>query len=632
VKGAPGAPEPGGPTARTLHLAHEYLRYRYTDHFVHFWKHLRGLPGEESRVTHAALALAALVVVGTPLLVVFEPRLATFAFEDVEGTRQTLSVAGLALALLAFSVGWGYVLAAGAESPAWLWPLITVQYVYLVVLLGLTIGRSYLHLFAIALPVAVGAVTPGTNAWAQLVVAVALGSVAAHLTPLATWLAIRWYVVWPFLAAAFLWLSRALARRPWPSVSARLCLAAGGTALYVAAIAVLARRPGPVTSSLNISLNEAFALLALLWFLLGASFVEGAISLAQFARRGLESVAPERWLDGVIAAGWVALCAWTIGHPLAATSRAAAWWPAAALAALAAVLLVRWRRGIDRDWLAGWFVASVAAVLALRAYATYDLRGLMTGNLGLLSIAAFLYGITWEIVSEIRHVPLEASGFRRPSPLLFFLGAVLLIEAASVFGLASHLVVFQQEIVLNEYDGVVALCVPIALLAAVRSWRLLSPAAVRRCQHAFGIGALLAVPAFVLRAALPFPATDAAIVAAVAALAMALVLRAPDLGGHLAVAALGCATALGFAVSLAQRVIVDAVVDLLNMLGALSGVHASRDAAVQIRDWSQRAAEQPPGHVLYYLAVAAAVAAALALGAARPRRDPVPAPADGGAA
>jgi len=613
-------------------VAHEYLRFRYTDRFVHFWKHLRGLPGEESRITHAALALAALAVVGTPLLVVFEPRLTTFTFEDVAGTRQTLSIEGLTLALLAFSVGWGYVLAAGAESPAWLWPLIAVEYVYLVVLIGLTVGRSYLHLLAIALPVAVGAVTPGTNTWAQVVVAVALSSVAAHLTPLATWHAIRWYVAWPFLAAAFFWLSRALARRPWPSASGRLCLAAGGTGLYLVAIAVLARRPGALTSFLNISLNEAFALLALLWFLMGASFVEGAISLAQFARRGLESVAPERWLGWVIAAGWLALCAWTIGHPLAETSRAATWWPTAALAALAAVLIVRWRRGIDRDWLAGWFVASVAAVLALRAYATYDIRGLLTGNLGVLSIAGFLYGITWEIVSEIRHVPLEASGFRRPSPLLFFLGAVLLIDAASVFGLASHLVVFQQEIVLNEYDGVIALCVPIALLAAVRSWQLLTPAAVRRCQHAFGIGALFAVPAFVLRAALPFPGTDAVIVAVLAALAMALVLRAPDLRGHLAVAALGCATALGFAVSLAQRVIVDAVVDLLNMLGGLFGIVASRNAAVQIRDWSQRAADQPPGHLLYYLAVAAAVAGALALGAVRRRRDLVTAPADAGGA
>ena len=632
---SPHPPAPRTPVLRAWHVLTAYLRFKYTDKFVHFWGHLRGLPSEESRITHAALALAACVVVGTPLLVVFGSHWGTFAFQDVMDARQSLSVPGLALTFLAFGAGWGYVLAAGAQGPGWLWPLIAVEYVYLVVLVGLVDKRSYLHLLALALPVAVAALTPRTSRWAQIVVAVAVASVAAHLTPLATWHPnawYRWYVAWPFLAAAFIGLSFALARRPWPSASHRVCLAAGGTVLYLAAIALLAGQPGQLATWVNVSLNEAFALLALLWFLMGASFIEGAIGLAQFARRSLEILAPDRWLDWATAAGWVGLAVWTVRRPPNTLSPWEAWWPAAALAALGVALVIRWRRqGVDRDWLAGWFVASAAVVLALRAYVAHDIRGLMTNHLTLLSVGMFVYGITWEIVSEIRTVPLEARGFGRPSPLLFFLGAVLLIDAASLFGLTSHLVVFQEEIVLNEYDGVVALCIPIALLSAARTWRLLPPEAIRRCQHAFGAGALVAVPAFLLRAAAPLAAVDVFIVVAVASLAAAFALHVPRPSGARTAAALGCAVALGFAVSLSQRVLVDPLVDVLNMLGALFGIQVSRVAALQIRGWSQGAADLPPPALLYYAVAAAAIVAALALDAAlRGRPARAAAPTDGG--
>ncbi|MHB8733494.1 MAG: hypothetical protein ACYDAB_17165, partial [bacterium] len=544
-------------------LAVEYIRLEYVGRYLKFIEHLRTLPRTEAWSARVMLALVAVVVVAMPVLVWLGVRMPAVAFEAIDGSRAAVPAAGLALTLLAFGAGWAYALAGGALGPGVLWLAVAVLYIYFVLFIGLAATPTYLQYVPLLLIVVIGALTPRTRWWAQYLVIALVASLIVRTPPFAVeFHAIRWQVAWLPVAALIVLLHHGLGRRPWTSAAARIALAAVVTCGYLAAVARLAA-PGDLATGLNISLNGSFEILSLLWFVLGASFIGGGIALARLAREGLETLAPDRLLPWVVGAGWLALLAWVVLRPAQVEDFPLTQTSVAALVGFAAALAVTARRGrVTRDWLAGWLVAALAAVLVLRAYATHGIRNIVDAGSAVetrtaaLSLAGFLYAITWEVGGEIGHVPLSTPRLARPSPLLLYLAGVVLISAAALFGTSAHLADFQRYIVLNEYEGAVALSVPLALLAAVRTWPVVPAETVARAAAAFYWGAVLAVPAFLARAGVDGPAVGAAIVAAPALLGLVLVARWSEIRTPRAAAAVGCGTALGFVVAVTQPVLV----------------------------------------------------------------------------
>jgi hypothetical protein len=199
--------------------------------------------------------------------------------------------------------------------------------------------------------------------------------------------------------------------------------------------------------------------------------------------------------------------------------------------------------------------------------------------------------------------------------MLLYLGLVLLISAASLFAIAGNLQYFQEVVVLQQYRGAVSLWVPMGLLVLARGWPGLDPAVGGLAVSAFLSGALLAAFAFlILAAGAPGPAAAGA-VAAVVVLAVFLVRRSPHATSPLSGAAVGLAVALGFAVSLSQRVVVDLLPPLLGIPAVLFGIPELRSGAVAIREWSDAALWRPSDRFLYYAAAPVLAAAAAALAA-----------------
>ena len=602
-----------------------YLRLRYTDRYLTFFNHLRTLPRAEAWTARAGLAVVAAIVLAMPVLAWLRVRLPGVAFQNVDGSPAGIPEAGLVLTLLAFAAGWAYALAGAAQGPGVLWLFVGVQYVYFVVFIGLArTPLTYLQLIPFLLAVVVGALTPNIRPWAQYLLIALVASIIVRTAPLADRLhGIPWPAAWVPAAAVLVLVHHLLARRPWRSAGARAALAAGGTGVYVAAVARIAGR-GDLATALNVSLSGTFEILSLLWFVLGAAFVGGGLGLAKLVREGLDTMTPARAMPWLAGAGWLALLGWTLLRPPACGSCAGETvFPVtpvtvAVLGAFLALLAAGARRRVlSRDWLAGWLVASLAAVLVLRAYATHGLRGVVAAGAGAeagsaaLAIAGFLYAITWEVSGELAHIPLSTPRLARPSPLLLFLAGVVLISGAALFGTTAGLTDFQKYIILNEYQGAAALSIPLALLAGARMWPVLTPAALSRAVTAFYWGAVLAVPAFLLRAAALGTAAEVIAAAAPAGLAVYLLTRWTDARAPAAAAAVGAGAALGFMVSLTQRVLVGVLQDVVFMTALLLKNAPLRYAAVQIRDWQTAAITIPRDDGLL-----AAVAAILAAGTA----------------
>jgi hypothetical protein len=611
-------------------LAVEYVHMRYVGRWVRLHRHVRGLPGPEARLTIGALALTAVVVVALPVLAWVGVHLPAVSFE----TTHSIPEAALYLALLAFGVGLAYAIAGAAQGPGLLWLVVSAEYVFLVVAVGFSVDPrsprerlAYLFLLPVLLPVVVGALTPGVRRWAQYGLLALVSSVALRWTPLDTDAAsliglhrLHWYALWPPAMAALVALHHLLARRPWPSAGHRALLAAAGTLLFIAVVIGLAR-PAALAEQLDTSLELVLGTLSLLWFVLGGSFVEGAIGLAEFARKGLETVAPSRVLPWLIGVGWVGLVAWVVWRSPAGVHLPVRPASLVALAALLGLLAFTARSGrVSHDWLAGWFVASAAAVLAVRAYGTIDIRQIKDGAGALkegarvLALAGFVYAITWEIVGEIWTVPLETRRLPRPSPLVLYLAGAVLVCGAALFGVAARLDVFQENIIVNEYGGALYLSIPLGLLAAAHTWHVLPEAALRHSVTAFYWGALLAVPAFLAREVLRGPATDAAVLLALALLATAL-RRHPGARAPRAAVAVAAASALGLVIGLAQPALVGVLSDLLNLAASLTHTARLETAAGAVLDLVQRAQLAPPSLLGYdvgapVLAIAAALTGA----------------------
>lgn len=605
---------------KTGRVLRSFVEFSFSEGVRELYQHLRALPREEARLTWVGLALAGVIVLATPLLAAVGPWFDPLVFQDENGVAQVIPAAALVLALAAFALAWSYVLCGAAQGPGVVWILVATFYTYLLLYVGSAVGRSYLHLIVFLLPVMLAALTAEGQKWGKIIFAVAVASVAIRATPVSSLLRVPWYVLWIPCGVLMVALHTGIARRPWPLPSARVALATAGTTVYLIGIATSTPQSAVLAKALNLALNSVTGMLELLWFLLGVSFVSGALALGQFARRVVELGSPWLHVRWVVLVGGTVLSLWVLRFPVEGEF-AARPWGAVLLVVLAAGLMVRWRRrGMTEEWLAGWFVVTVAALALLQAYATLDIGEILTREAGLLSVLGFTYAMVWEVVGRIPKVPLAAQGFRRPAPLLLYVGVVLLIGAASLFGLAAHLTYFQQVVILRQYRGAISLWIPMVLLLVLRSVPGFSPAESTRLIHAFVLGALVAVPAFLLRASGLWGA-DVVGLAAVVALALYLVRRWSEITAWLPSAAVGAAIAAGFAVSLSQRLLVYLLAELLSMSGAMSTVPVLTEAGKAVFDTIGTAVWRPVDGLVYYLigpALAGAMAVVMAwIGAGR---------------
>lgn len=602
--------DPGNPFHQTIQVAVDYVRFKHIDKFVKFHDHVSHLPEEERVLTWAALALAGVVVIATPVLAVFGSRFSTVSFQDVQSQVQSLPAPALILAFLAFSFGWGYLLSGAAQGPALLWILGGVLYAYLILVIGLAAIRySPLHVVPVLLLVVMGALTQSGSFWGKILLIILVSSFYVRVSlPVGSALKAHWYVFWAVAIAVLTGVHRLLARRPWPSPVARTALACATTSGYLLLIAATTHNWTDVAGWLHVSLNIAISYLDVFWFLLGASFVSGAIALALFTRKSIERIFAPGILHWAILGGWVALTVWALRDPPKAVHELPGGlsYDRGAVGILLASLLILvawWRlKGITKDWLAGWFVASAAAVLSLRTYLSLDTGSLISGKADARVLLGFAYAITWEVASRIRSIPLSMRALPQPAPVVLYLGVVLIICGASLFGLAANLPYFQEAIVLNEYHGALSLGLPLGLLAAVATWPVLPNGVVRKCVAAFLLTSLVAVPAFLLRAAIG-PSVWPMLIAGLAVFTVVLARRWDEIDRPLAGAALGCATGLGFAVVLSRhRVVVDSLWMLMKMLGSLSGIQGAGEPAAIVERWANETVWSPTDQLAFTVA------------------------------
>jgi hypothetical protein len=601
----------------------EYVQYQYTSGYFRLLSYLRRLPREESRLTSVGLALVALLLLATAASVAMAPALARIAFEDVTGTMQSVPVVAVVLSVAAFAVAWACLLAGSAAGPGILWMIAGLLWVYSLVVIGLAHGRSWLHLVPLGLPLAVGALTPGSRPWANVGLTLVIASVTIRLSPFpAAWRAM-WYLPWLPLAAALLWLQAAAARRAHLSAVRRTVVVAGALLAYLCAVGVLAN-PRQVVEGFHVSLNNAIGFLELLWFLLGASFIAGAIALGQFAQKAIGLATSARTTPWLLPVAWLIVVIWIVGVPFQP-----AWAHALGLALVGvfaiALVVRRSTRGLDSEWLAGWFVTSIGTLGALRAYTALDLGEVVTRDAGLISLVAFVYAVVWEVAGRIPDVPSETRHFMRPAPLLLALGIVLIMGAAALFGFAANLKFFQQVVVLAQYRGALILCIPVAVLTLVDSRAIVPADARRRFGEAFVIGAIVGIPVFALRAVLGAEVANWGAVAGAAWLAIWLTRHWPQAATRLGAAGVAGAASFGLTVSVASRAIVILVPPLLTMAAALGGPSQLRHAAETIAGWTSSTGWSPRDQVFNFL-VAPLSAVAVAIGTATVRsRSALPA-------
>lgn len=620
--------DPGNPLLQTVQVAVDYVRFKHIDKFVKFHDHVSHLPEEERVLTWTALALAGVVVIATPVLAVFGSRFSSISFQDVQSQVQSLPAPAVFLAFLAFSFGWGYLLSGAAQGPGLLWVLAGVLYVYLILVIGLAAVRySPLHAVPVLLLVLMGALTRSGPLWGRILLIVLVSSFYVRVSlPAGSALKAHWYVFWAVAVAVLAGVDRLVARRPWPSPVARTALACATTAGYLLLVAATTHHWTDFAGWLHVSLNIAINYLDVFWFLLGASFVSGAIALALFARKSIERIFPARILHWAILGGWVALAVWALRVPPKAVHKLPGGpsYDHGAVGILVASLLVLvawWRlKGLTKDWLAGWFVASAAAVLSVRTYLSLDIGSLTSAKADARVLLSFAYAVTWEVASRIRNIPLSMRALPQPAPVVLYLGVVLIICGTSLFGLAANLPFFQEAIVLNEYHGALSLGLPLGLFAAVGTWPVVPDGVVRKCVAGFILTSLVAIAAFLIRAATG-PWAWPALIAGLTVFTLILARRWDEIDRPLAGAALGCATGLGFAVVLSRpQVVVDSVWMLLTMLGSLSGIGGAGKPAAIVRRWATETVWSPTDQFAFMVAAPLVTMLAGALFAAVRRR------------
>jgi hypothetical protein len=569
---------------RTRQFFVEYVNFFYTGGVVHVWGHVRALPRPESRLAAFGLLGAALTIVATPILVHLGPQWSVLQFVDAENRPQVVPAAALFIAIPLFALAWGYLLSGAAQGPGLLWISLSLFFMFITGVIGFAIPlKSPLanaHLVIYCMPVILGALTPGGRMWGKLALAVFAAGIAMRATPVPDFFpTIPWRLLWIPASLVMIGLHLLIARRPWTSTAGRVAVSAGTTTLYLFFVTWRAS-PATVAETLNYALTLSYSLIDSLWFILGASFVAGAIALGAFVRRLAGMLASEPAPVWGPLVGWGVAMAWLKPQQVAAPGL---YWVAGLMVGGLIAMTARWiTRGMSSDWLARWLVVSVAAVVVAQTYLTLDIRDVLARGAGALSVVIFVYSLTVEVAGHITKVPLSIYGLEQPAPLVLYLGVVLLVGASTLFSLAANLVVYQQEIVLFEYLGTVSLWIPIGLMTLAHDLPGLRREAMARVAPAFVWAAVLAVPGFLLHADIAPSLAAAVNIAAAAVLAVVLVRRWRDVRGAISGALIGAAVALGFAISLHRRVLIGVVSMMMTAIAGFTRDQPLRAAAQRI--------------------------------------------------
>lgn len=599
-----GPPASHARWAKLRRLLVEYLRLRYRLYslFTVPFGDARKRPSHVGRLLWPGLIMAVLVVLATPAAVFLlgEP---AARFLDVNNQPRTIPIAALLLAGGAFALGWAYLLNGAGEGPGAIWVSGGLLYTFLVVTVGLfTIGESYLHVIPLALPVVIGGLTQHGNRWGKALLAVLLASILVRLIPEQA--SVRWYVLWLPVAAVLLGVQAILWRRPPPPPLVRLGLTTAVLGLYFAAVASDLVRLGRVAENLNLVLTQTIGFLGLIWFLTGPYYVPAALGIAGDGARLLNLILPGRTPIWAQVIGWMLVGGWLtrFPHGIWATRAGLA---AAIFAGTAVAVAVRARiRGVTREWITGAFIIAIAALIIIQGMTTPGIRNVITRNAGALSLLGFTYALIWAVVIRLPRIPLRTESFPEATLLLLYLGAILLVASATLFGLAADLPSFQQMIALSQYDGTVALGIPVLLLTVASRWSRATAELRRRVMIAFAIGVAMSMPAFLARAASPRPEPVNPLPVTVAlVLSVALVAFWPSIRSALGGGAAGVALSYGVAVGLSQRIFVDVLQSLLFAFAAVLGVKPVATIAFQIRALADAAIWRPEDTRLFYAGV-----------------------------
>jgi hypothetical protein len=553
------------------------------------------------------LAAVGLAVAATPLLATYAGHLTGVEFENVRGTISTIPMLAVAIAAGLFAAAWGFLLSGAAQGPGLLWMFAGLQYLYGMITIGLAAGRSFLHVVPVLLLVVIGAVSPGGRPWAKVGLAVAIASTLLRLTPLPPVVRTTWYLYWLPVGAALAFAHLALQKRaPWRP-STRVAVASIVTFTYMAIVAgTVGVRP--LTEWFHTTLDNLTSMLQVVWFLLGAAFVAGAIELGGFMRRIVDVATPAPVPTWGLLLAWIGAVLWS-GIPAAPHQTRAL--TLAVVVGAVVILAARWRvRGMSREWLAGWFVGSLAALFGLKAYLSLDLADIITREAGALSIVAFTYAVVWEVTGRIPSVPIESRHLTRPSPLALYLGTIILIGAVALFGISANLKFFQQIVVLGQYVGALALWMPVGLLTLAGAWKRVPRPALARFAQAFLISMVVSVPVFLWRASGTSSGADVAAVIVAVILASGLVSVWPEASADRVVACgIGAAVGFGLAAHLETGIPSVFLHGPLVMVAALAGIPQLKS----IGDWVLRVASTPPwglrAEIAYYWVIPWFVAA-----------------------
>ena len=611
---------------RAAHLIREYVRFQYTSGHLALIGHVRTLPHDARALTRVGLLLVGAAILATPLLAAYASRLSGVGFADVRGGERVISVPAILLALALFSAAWGYLLTALAQGPAVVWIVGGLRYAFGMLAVGLAAGRSFWHVIPVALPVVIGAMSMGDrparaswrgpSVWGNIALAVLLAGVWIRLSPLPEGIRALWYLYCVPVAVPFLLLHLAVARWGRGPAHGRALVAAVVTLAY---FGVTWNKVGvrDLTHWFHIMLDNLTYWLQIVWFVLGAAFVAGAIEFGRFARKVVGVVAPAPVPLWTLLVVWGIAVGW-IGLPAASDAKIGT---IIMLAVACVILAWRWRRqGMTREWLAGWLVASLAALLIVGALSGYDFSGYITREAGTLSIIGFVYALLWDITGRIPDVPLETAWFGRPGPLVLYLGVILLASAATLFGIAASLEFFQTVVVVHQYLGAITLWTPMVLLVFAKAWPRIPARAVERFTSAFMIGILAALPIFLARAARVDVADYWIDVTAVLVLAW-LVRRWPEAADPLVAGGIGAAVMFGMAVHLTTGIPTVFLNGLFVTLGALFGIPLFQTIAEAVLAVSRPPSPSATALFTYFWVapIAAAVIAAAASRVLRPR-------------
>ncbi len=600
------------------------------------------------RAVGASLVLFALLLaVATPALSARPSSLVQVAFEAAGAQPATVARLSLWLALAGLAIGWAAALAGAALTNRGLFLLTGVFYVFAFVPIGFaSAGRVYWLVLPQWTLVLLAAMMRRGRAGAARLATIWLLSLVAtfhtlRLTPLnATVVARSWVAV---LSISFV-LAAALGRvRAEVGMGAAFCSLLVVDACFLGA--VLRGGLPLLAGKIYLSLSQLAGLLMLFWFVLGRNLVDTAIAVARAAPAmaktlagpgrmaamlftcclgelfvigelqyyGLASDAPGKFspaLLGLTAHQGIALAvllvAVLLGLAGKLSARAAAFLFASWVFTLALVLVWFSAGPAERTEPAQRSVVQWLGAIADSIHSAEDLSAV-----GILTFVLFRESFK----APQRFARGSSEARNRPAAAFCYLGAFILLETLSHFGLASGTTNPRAPAAFT-LSGFEALLIPLGLYAVFE--KRVSAAARPLIVVAFAWGMAASVVGYFARAALGDPRklfwiANAGVIAADQAAVVILALAIIRLGRIARVvdtAAIGAACGLGFAVAYSEALFAPLLGQVVAVAAALFDFSPGLRFAAAWFDPSKWNLVPPADTLIFYLLAPVSIAIA----------------------